>query len=348
MIATAQAIRRADPAAAVFCVGTPKGLETRVIPAAGLDLALVDPVPWPRGWSPAVAAVPVRLARAVGQARRLLRQRQADVVVGFGGYASLPVCLAARTARLPVVCHEANAVPGLANRVAARFAAFTAVTFPGSGLPREQVIGLPLRAAVADLDRAARRPAARAALGLPPTGPVLLASGGSQGAQRLNTAVVGALDGLLARGWTVLHATGPANFAAAPAPREDPATGARYQPVAYIDAMEEAYAAADLMLGRAGAATVVELAVVGLPAILVPLPHGNGEQAKNAAGLVAAGGAVLVPDAELDAARLVQTVAELAGPPGRLAAMAAAGPALMPRDAADRLAAAALTTARRP
>jgi UDP-N-acetylglucosamine--N-acetylmuramyl-(pentapeptide) pyrophosphoryl-undecaprenol N-acetylglucosamine transferase len=229
--------------------------------------------------------------------------------------------------------------------VAARFAAHVAVAFPAARLPRAEVIGLPLRPALAGLDRAARRPSARAAFGLPETGPVLLVSGGSQGARRLNEAVAGALGRLLAQGVSVLHVTGPANFAAAGAPCRDAATGACYCPVAYLDAMEQAYAAADLMLGRAGAATVVEVAVLGLPAILVPLPHGNGEQAENAAGLVLAGGAVLVPDADFDADRLLCETAGLLVP-GRLAQMAAAGPALMPRDAADKLAALALAAVR--
>jgi UDP-N-acetylglucosamine--N-acetylmuramyl-(pentapeptide) pyrophosphoryl-undecaprenol N-acetylglucosamine transferase len=346
MIATAEALRRAAPHIDLFCIGTPKGLESRVIPEAGLELALIDPVPLPRRVSPALLSVPARLAKSVGQARGLLRRRQVDVVVGFGGYASLPVCLAARRGHTPVLLHEGNAVPGLANRITARFAAHVAVTFPDTGLPRQEVVGLPLRSAIATLDRPARRPAARVRLDVPAAGRVLLVSGGSQGARRLNEAVAGALDDLLAAGWSVLHVTGPANLAAASPAREDPATGARYRPVAYVDAMEEAYAAADLMLGRSGAGTVVEVAVLGLPAILVPLPHGNGEQAKNATSLVAAGGAVLVPDAELDAARLTAEVTELATSPGRLDTMGQAGPALMPRDAAQRLADLTLSTLR--
>jgi UDP-N-acetylglucosamine--N-acetylmuramyl-(pentapeptide) pyrophosphoryl-undecaprenol N-acetylglucosamine transferase len=344
MIATAQALQRAEPGLGLVCIGTPRGLETRVIPAAGLELALIDPVPLPRRLSPALVTVPFRLAKTIGQARRLLQDRQIDVVVGFGGYVSLPVCLAARAGRRPVLCHEANAVPGLANRIAARFAAHVAVTFPATGLVHQEVVGLPLRSAIADLDRVEQRPGARAGFDLPTTGRVLLVSGGSQGARRLNDAVAGALDDLLEAGVSILHATGPANFAAAGPARTDARTGARYRPIAYIDDMAQAYAAADLMLGRSGAGTVVELAVLGLPAILVPLPHGNGEQAKNAAGLVAAGGAVLVPDAQLDAARLVAEVTTLLDPPGRLETMAAAGPALMPRDAADRLAALVLAS----
>jgi UDP-N-acetylglucosamine--N-acetylmuramyl-(pentapeptide) pyrophosphoryl-undecaprenol N-acetylglucosamine transferase len=338
LIATAEALRRAEPAVDLLCVGTPRGLETRVIPAAGLELALVDPVPLPRKPSLDLVTLPFRLAKAVAQARRLLRGHSAQVVAGFGGYASLPVFLAARLLKVPVLAHEANAVPGIANRIAARFARHVVVTFPVTGLPRQEVLGLPLREAIATLDRPARRGPARAEFGLPADGPVLLVSGGSQGARSINEAVKGALTDLLAAGVSVLHVTGPKNFEEAAPATDDAATGARYRPAAYVDAMGDAYAAADLMLGRAGAATVAELGALGLPGLLVPLPHGNGEQAKNAADLVAAGGAVLVPDAELTPERLVAEATAILSDPARLAAMAAAGPALSPRDAAAKLA----------
>jgi UDP-N-acetylglucosamine--N-acetylmuramyl-(pentapeptide) pyrophosphoryl-undecaprenol N-acetylglucosamine transferase len=345
LIATAEALLRAEPGADLLCVGTPRGLETRVIPAAGLELALVDPVPLPRKASRALATLPFRLAKAVWQARRVLRRHGAQVVVGFGGYASLPVFLAARLTRVPVLAHEANAVPGLANKVAARFARHVVVTFTGTGLPRQEVLGMPLRSAIADLDRAGLRAAARAEFDLPATGPVLLVSGGSQGARSINEATAGAAAHLLANGVSILHVTGPKNFDAAPAPMEAASTGARYRPVAYVDSMGLAYAAADLMLGRSGANTVCELAVIGLPGILVPLPHGNGEQAKNAADLVAAGGAVLIADADLTEARLIIEARSILRDEDRLKAMSAAGPALMPRDTADQLARLALASA---
>jgi len=220
------------------------------------------------------------------------------------------------------------------------------VTFPNTGLPRQTMVGLPLRAAIGGLDRAARRPEARAGFDLPAEGRVLLVSGGSQGARRLNEAVTGALAELLARGVSVLHVWGPKNFPFAPPASEDASTGARYRPLSYVDRMGDAYAAADLILGRAGAATVVETAAVGLPGLLVPLPHGNGEQAKNAASLVKAGGALLMRDENLTPEVLLRAVHDVLDTPGRLEEMAAAGPALMPRDAADVLAGWAVAAAR--
>lgn len=337
LIATAEYLRGAEPDATLTCVGTPKGLETRVIPAAGLDLRLIPPVPLPRRLTPELFGVPARLWTAVARADAILTEVGADVVVGFGGYVSLPVYLAARRRRVPVVIHEQNAVPGLANKVAARFARTVAVSFPDTPLPRAQYVGLPVRAAIAHLDRAAARSAARAELGFAGDRRLVLVSGGSQGAVAINDATVGARDRLLAAGVDLLHVLGPRNMSDAFTVVTDPATGASYRPVAYVDAMERAYAAADLMVGRSGAGTVMETATVGLPVVFVPLPHGNGEQARNAGFLVEGGAGVLVPNAELDADRLVREVLGILGEPGRLERMEAACRGLVPPDAAGSL-----------
>ncbi len=347
LIATAERLREAEDAAGgvlLTCVGTPKGLESTVIPAAGLPLRMIPPVPMPRRLTPALFAVPWRLAGAVRQARAILDEVEADAVVGFGGYVSLPVYLAARRAKVPVVIHEQNAVPGLANKVAARFARVVAVSFPGTPLPGARYVGLPVRAAISELDRPARRDAARAQWGLP-SGPVLLVSGGSQGAVAINTATIDALPGLLGAGVSVLHVLGPKNIGAAPAPTTDPVTGAAYVPLGYVAAMEDAYAAADMMVARSGAGTVVETATVGLPTLFVPLPHGNGEQARNADFLLEADAAVLVANADLDASRLLSEVLPRLADPRTLAAMTAALGGLVPRDAARDLAALVLDAA---
>ena len=344
LIATAEALRRLAPDSVISCVGTPAGLENSVIPAAGWPLELVDPVPWPRRINRDLVTLPWRLTKAVGQARAILRRTKADVVVGFGGYAALPVSLAARRAKIPVVVHEANAVPGLANRIAARFAVTTCVTFANTGLRHQVVTGLPVRAMIADLDRAALRASARAQYGFAADTPVLLVSGGSQGAQALNNVVMAALPGLDAAGVSVLHLTGAKNAAGLPEP--GPLTTIVYRRLSYADRMDLVYAAADLMLGRAGAGTVTETAMIGLPAIFVPLPHGNGEQAKNAAGLVAAGAGQLIDQASLSAERLVATVTELVATPGRLEQMGRIAAQLMPRDAAERVAQFGLEAAR--
>ncbi len=346
LIATARALQElAD--ADITCVGTPKGLETRVIPEAGLRLELIPPVPLPRRLTPELLAVPGRMVRAVQEAGAILRTHEAQVAVGFGGYVSLPVYLAARQAKVPLVLHEGNAVPGLANRIAARFTPYVATTFPDTRLPHATHLGLPVRAGIATLDRAARRTAARAAFGLPVDGRVLLVSGGSQGARSINTATVGAADRLLAAGISVLHVLGPANLTGETVARTDAATGARYVPVGYVDEMADAYAAADLMLGRSGAGTVMETAMTGLPTIFVPLPHGNGEQARNASFLVEAGAGLLVVDADLTADRVVTEVTALVQHPDQLDRMAADCRRLAPADASGALARLVLDAANR-
>ena len=346
LIATAEALQ-ASADVDLVCVGTAKGLETRVIPEAGLRLALIPPVPLPRRITPELLAVPVRLWRAVGQARAILVAHNAQVAVGFGGYVSLPVYLAARLAKVPLVIHEGNAVPGLANRIAARFTPHVVTTFPETRLPHARHLGLPVREQIAGLDRAARRPAARQGFGLPDAGPVLLVSGGSQGARSLNLATADAVPRLLAAGISVLHVLGTANLTPDIVDVTDPTTSAAYRPVGYVDEMGEAYAAADLMLGRSGAGTVMETAMTGLPTIFVPLPHGNGEQARNAGFLIAADAGVLVADAELDGDRLVAEVTGLLDAPGRLAAMAESCRSLVPADASAALAQLVLDVAKR-
>ena len=345
LIATAHELTRLDPTVTLTAVGTARGLETSVVPAAGLTLRLIPPVPLPRKPGLDLARVPQRLWRAVAEAAALLRSVDADVVLGFGGYVSTPVYLAARRLRVPIVIHEQNAVPGLANRMAARFTSSVFVSFPDTSLPGASCIGLPLRRAIVELDRPARRRAARAQFGLDPDLATLLVSGGSQGAMSINQAVLGARQSLGARGIQVLHVLGPKNLGDSRA-ETDPTTGAVYRPVAYVERMEEAYAAADLMLGRCGASTVLETAAVGLPAVFVPYPHGNGEQARNAALVVQAGGGELVADAECTAEWAARRLPELIGDPEVLRGMSEATSRVGHRDAAATLAARTLEVVR--
>lgn len=345
LIATAQALTRLDPEVTITCIGTPRGLETRLVPEAGLRLELVPAVPLPRKPTVDLLKVPFRLLGAVYRARRILRGT--DVLVGFGGYVAMPAYLAARTLGIPVVIQEQNALPGLANKVAARFAAATLTSFPETPLPGARFEGMPLREQITELaaeGRDQRRAAQRERFGLHPDLPVLLVSGGSQGARSLNEATVDATNRLLEAGVQILHVWGQRNFRDGLAQIEAD-NGARYVPVAYVDNMADAYAAADLMLGRSGAGTVIETAVVGLPTILVPLPIGNGEQARNATPLTDARAAVMVDDADLDADRLVATVTELVQDPGRLTEMGRAASELMRPGAAERVARIILETA---
>lgn len=345
-MAVADAVRRLDPAARVTALGTPKGLETTLVPARGYDLELIPPAPLPRKPGMDLLKTPYRLDKSVRAARRVLRAVDADVVVGFGGYVALPAYLAARghlaaRNRVPVLIHEANASAGIANKVGQRLANQVMAAVPGSGLADAEVVGIPVRAAIATLDRAALRVQAREFFGLDPQAPVLLVFGGSQGAQQLNEAVVGAAGALGAAGIGVLHAYGRNNTVTPMSPVGAPA----YAAVPYIDRMDLAYAAADLVICRSGAMTVAEVTATGLPAIYVPLPHGNGEQRLNALPVVDAGAALLVDNAELTPNYVAATVPALFGDPDRLAAMSAAGAGSGHRHAADTVATAALALA---
>ncbi len=333
-LALADAIRRALPDARVAALGTAAGLEARLVPARGYLLAEIPRVPLPRRLTPALLTVPGRLGAAVRRTREHLDRLEADVVVGFGGYVALPAYLAARRRGTPFVVHEANARAGLANRLGARLTPFVAAANDASGLRGARVLGIPLRPALAALDRAAARAGARADFGLSQDAPVLLVTGGSQGARSLNDVTVAAAPALAAAGVQVLHVTGGGQLAAV---TEALATAggapASHHVLGYVDGMERAYAAADLVLCRAGAMTCAELAAVGLPAVYVPLPIGNGEQALNAEPLVRAGGGLVLEDAALSPESVLERAVPLLHDADRLATMGAAAAAAGHRDA---------------
>ena len=265
------------------------------MPERGYPLLEVPKVPFPRRPSGDLLRLPGQPAPArCAPPRTPSTDTGAEVVVGFGGYVSTPAYLAARRRGTPVVVHEQNARPGLANRLGARFAAGVGVTFPGTRLPHATVTGMPLRREIATLDRAAHRAEARARFGLTDA-PTVLVTGGSLGAQRLNDAFAGAAAGPVGgrRPGAARRRHGQG------VRRPTRVTGAPYVVLEYCDRMDLAYAAADLVVARSGANTVCELTAVGLPAVYVPLPIGNGEQRLNAAAVVAAGGGLLVDDADV-------------------------------------------------
>ncbi|MFJ9885098.1 UDP-N-acetylglucosamine--N-acetylmuramyl-(pentapeptide) pyrophosphoryl-undecaprenol N-acetylglucosamine transferase [Streptomyces sp. NPDC091287] len=362
-LALAEALRRADPDAVISFIGTERGLETTLIPAAGYRLHTVDMIPF----DPALGAkrflLPAALLRSGAQARSVLRKQRAQVVVGMGGYPSAPAIVGARMAGLPSVIHESNAVPGRANQFAARLTDHLTVAFDGSrahlsGGERAQTVGMPIAASLAALDRPALREEARRAFGIPEGARVILFNGGSLGAARLTAAAVG-----LAARWRnredvhLLIKTGPAALAetrrklaevgsgAGPcAPGEvrtlaDAGVGPVARAVPYLDRMDLAYAVADLVVCRAGSATIAELATTGVPAVLVPYPHAPGDhQTHNARVLSDAGAAHLVPDAETTADRLAELIDPLLADPARLAVMGRAADPGNHARAADLLA----------
>jgi UDP-N-acetylglucosamine--N-acetylmuramyl-(pentapeptide) pyrophosphoryl-undecaprenol N-acetylglucosamine transferase len=345
-MAVADALMALDSGIRITVLGTERGLETRLVPERGYHLELIPPVPLPRKPSGDLIRLPLRVRRAVRQTRAVLDDVAADVVIGFGGYVALPAYLAARGGvrrrRVPVVVHEANASAGWANRVGARSARRVLSAVPNPGLRQVEVVGVPVRATITSLDRLALRAEARAHFGFSDDAMVLLVFGGSQGAQSINRAVAGAAEDLVAAGVSVLHAHGPKNVLDLRSPAADDPP---YVAVPYLSRMDLAYAAADLAICRSGAITVAEVSAVGLPAVYVPLPIGNGEQRLNALPVVNAGGGLIVDDADLTPAFVAKTVGGLLGDPPRLAAMTASAALAGHRDAARRVAEVAIEIA---
>jgi UDP-N-acetylglucosamine--N-acetylmuramyl-(pentapeptide) pyrophosphoryl-undecaprenol N-acetylglucosamine transferase len=338
LLALADCLRRRDPGVRITVLGTAEGLESRLVPEAGHSLAIVPRVPLPRRVSLDLARLPRRLRSAVSAADDAVRSSGAHVVAGFGGYVSVPAYLAARRAGIPIVVHEQNARPGIANRLGSRFARHVAVTFPGTALPRGRVIGLPLRRPITTLDRAALRAEARQAFGLDAGRTTLLVTGGSLGAQRLNETMGAAANDLAAAGIQVLHAAGRGKAVPLAAPVGGDRPAVPYVVREYLDRIDLAYAAADAVVCRSGAGTVCELTTVGLPAAYVPLPIGNGEQRLNAQPVAEAGGALIVDNADCTPEWVRAVLIPLLGDPARLAAMAAAASRFGIRDADERLA----------
>ena len=331
LLAIARAVVDLAPAAKILAVGTETGMETRIVPAAGFQLATIDRVPLPRRPTPDLLRLPARLNAAVRQAEAILEGADADVLVGVGGYVCTPLYLAARRRGTPIVIHEANTRAGLANRVGALFTRYVGKAFPDTRLRHARLVGMPMRREVAGLDRVAARADARRSLGLDPNLPTLVVTGGSSGAASLNRTIADSLPALARAGLQTLHITGRGKSVMDT--DGNPLVAPGYHQVEYVDGMEAAYASADLIVCRSGAGTVCEVAAVGLPAVFVPLPIGNGEQALNARGLVEAGAALMVRDAEFTPAWLEREVLPLFADPERLADMSVRAARLGVRDA---------------
>jgi UDP-N-acetylglucosamine--N-acetylmuramyl-(pentapeptide) pyrophosphoryl-undecaprenol N-acetylglucosamine transferase len=330
LLATADRLRDREPDAVILVLGTAEGLEARLVPERGYELITVPRLPFPRRPNADAVRFPGRWRASVDRVRGVLRERGVEVVVGFGGYASAPAYAAARRERLPIAVHEQNARPGIANRLAARWTRHLGVTFPGTPLRHARVVGLPLRAEIERLDRPSARRAGLNEFGFDDAKPLLLVTGGSTGARRLNESVAASVTALLGAGWQVLHITGGRS------PVDDPGL-AGYRILEYCDRMDLALAAADLAVSRAGAATVCELAAIGVPAVFVPYAVGNGEQALNARGAVDAGGALLVADAAFTPEYVSRELPVLLADRARVADMAARIATTGVRDGADRM-----------
>ena len=327
-------------------VGSRRGSEGRLVAEAGFAITLLPGRGIQRRLTPANVGALLGLGLASLQALVLVLRSRPRAVLSVGGYAGLPVALAAALLRRPLVLAEANAVPGAANRVVARFARASAISFPGTPLPRPVLTGNPVRPEVLAVDRSpAGRAAAAAALEIPEGRVVIGVSGGSLGARKLNEAVRG-----LAARWAerpdvaIHHAVGRRDWPTF----EPPAVSAlHYRAVEYEDRMDLVLTAADLWVGRAGGSTCAELGVAGVPGVLVPLPNAPGDhQTANARAMADAGAAVPLPDADCTADRLAEVLGPLVDDAGRRPAMAEAARATGHPDAAERVAALLLDHAR--
>jgi len=273
----------------ILVVGTAEGLEKRLVPSAGYALATTARLPFPRRLDLQAVLFWPRLAFSVLKVMGMIKSHKANIVAGFGGYASAPAYLAAWLTRTPLVVHEANAVPGFANRLGAKFTPYVVTTFSRTRLPGAELLGMPMNRLITHPEKKVGALAARKHFGLAGQTKTLLVTGGSQGSVTMNGTVGMVVPEILALGWQVLHIVGTKN----PLP-ENPLAG--YHVLNYCDRMDLAFQAADVVISRAGAASVSEIQLLGLPAIFVPYPIGNGEQEKNAADSLNAGAAVLVAD----------------------------------------------------
>lgn len=326
----------------VLFVGTPDGLEARLVPEAGIAFRGLRASGFDRARPWTLLTSAVRIAVSTVTAWFWMGADRPDVVIGFGGYVSIPVGVAAGLRGVPLVLHEQNAVPGLANRVLSRWADAVGATY-GESAPlfahpgRVEVTGNPVRPAILEADRAR----GRKALSLPKQSTVLLVFGGSRGARHLNSAIVALRDRLLAiPSLMVLHIAGKLE---AETVREALAAAGgdahgRWRVLDYVDDMGSALAASDLVVARAGATSIAEITALGLPAVLVPYPYATDDhQTKNAATMVAHDAAELVPDAELDEERFGDVVVGLLGDAKRRATMSDASRTLGRPEAAAHL-----------
>ncbi len=334
-------VRRGHPTSSIHFVGSERGVERTLVPAAGFSLTMLPGRGIQRRLTTDNIGAVWGLLRAFAESFSLLRERRPKVVVALGGYASVPAGLWAVLMRIPIVVAEQNAVPGLANRLIGRFARASAVSYDGTDLPRAVWTGNPVRPEI--LAVAAGTPdreAARAALDVDSERSLIAVFGGSLGARTINNAVVGALDRLSDRDdLEIRHIIGSRDYDDVTSRVANASSGVRYTPVEYEHDMATVYAAADLVVCRAGATSCAELAVTGTPSVLIPLPGAPGDhQTANARALEAGGGAEVLADSIFDPELFVDTVLRLLSNPSILKSMREGAAHVARPDAAQALA----------
>lgn len=317
LLALADEISRVDSQNEIFALGTSVGLESKLVPERGYKLLTVAKLPFPRKPNFYALRFPFAFFAAVNQVKKYIRENKIDIVVGFGGYASAPAYVAARQLAIPVVVHEANALPGFANKLGAKSAAAVAVTFSGTPIANAVVTGMPLRREIAALSLLSDKEVARKHFGLAAKTFTVLVTGGSLGAKKINETIDESRKVFDAAGVQILHIVGQNS----PLPE---VSTPHYVRIKYCDRMDLAIAAADFAISRAGSSTVSEFAAVGLPALYIPYAVGNGEQRLNITELLAAGGAETISDAEFDSNYVSSELIPLLSSSKKIAAMAKA------------------------
>ena len=309
-LAVAQLWRQSHPDDEIVFLGTSSGLETKLVPEAGFDLELITRVRVPRSLSLDLLKVPGSLRRSISESKNILRD--ADLLIGFGGYVCAPAYLAARSLKVPIVIHEANAEPGWANRLGARYTDALAVGSPVAHGPFAQALitGLPLRDDITALLTAHQsadentwseiRAKAKRDLGIHSGHKVILVFGGSQGSQAINSTIEKTRELIKERPITIIHSVGAANNV--------PTSDGQYLAFPYIENMATAYLASDLVIARSGAITCSEVNALGKYALFIPLPIGNGEQSVNADHLVEMGRARVLVQSSFTASWLLDNM----------------------------------------
>jgi len=311
-LAVAAWLKNEKPDWQLTFVGTKNGLENQLVPKAGFDLIHIPKVLMPRQVTPATFVWPVKIIFATFKAFKICRE--ADLVIGFGGYACPPIYLAAAILRKPIFIHEANAIPGWANRLGAAFASEIFIAFSRTKLKlgkwrNAKLSGMPIRAEIIASSKLSTTESQKIKNDqldkwqLSKEKPTILVFGGSQGSRHINEAIMQSLSAFTERNVQVVHSVGRSNAL--------PTSTENYLPLSYIEDMSSAYHAADLVIARSGALTCAELAAVGKFAILIPFPIGNGEQSANASDLQAAGAAEVVADDKFNSGWLISNWSEI-------------------------------------
>jgi len=294
-------------------VGTKSGIEMDLVPKAGLKLHVISKAPLPRGLNLKALLWPLRFMTALIQANRIIKS--CDLVIGFGGYVSAPCYIAAKLKGITLIIHEANAIPGWANKLGIKYADETLVAFKSTlkvdaKWSSAKLVGMPIRDEIFAItnmsksDRSAKWDATYRELGLDRSKRTIFIFGGSLGAQSMNAALAKALPELLKRDFNIIHGVGNGNSLPAALPG--------YAPLPYISNMANMYIASDLVISRGGAVTCAELDAANVYSLIVPLPIGNGEQVANAADLVAKGAAKICLNSDFTSDWLIENIDSLA------------------------------------